>query len=51
MDRFGNPETLMEFPIIPGGVFREGGDEGPDRVVFDVMGRFCGILTHRGGEG
>lgn len=49
-----NPNNLYEFPIIRNDqgqfVFMpQGGDQGPDRVVFDGdTGYFAGVFTHRG---
>ncbi|KAN0077405.1 Ribonuclease/ribotoxin [Elaphomyces granulatus] len=40
--------TMIEYPLVQGGVYR-GGDPGPDRVIFDGVTRaFIGVLTHRG---
>ncbi|GIZ48158.1 hypothetical protein CKM354_001123100 [Cercospora kikuchii] len=55
-DRRINVNRLMEFPLLRNefGVFvgfREGLEQGPDRVVFDGRtGRFAGVFTHRGEE-
>ncbi|KAN0077377.1 Ribonuclease/ribotoxin [Elaphomyces granulatus] len=40
--------TMIEYPLVQGGVYR-GGNPGPDRVIFDGVTRaFIGVLTHRG---
>jgi hypothetical protein len=44
-----NTNNLIEFPLVQGGVFRDGFPAGQDRVIIDAAtGAFAGVLTHRG---
>jgi len=44
-----NINDLIEFPLVQGGVFRNGFPAGQDRVIIDAArGTFAGVLTHRG---
>ncbi|KAF9790604.1 ribonuclease T1 [Thelephora terrestris] len=44
--------TFYEFPILASGAPFDGSTSpGPDRVVFDNSGGFCGCITHTGASG
>ncbi|KAF9790608.1 ribonuclease T1 [Thelephora terrestris] len=44
--------TFYEFPILASGALFNGSTgPGPDRVVYDNSGGFCGCITHTGATG
>ncbi|KAK5823534.1 Ribonuclease/ribotoxin [Linnemannia elongata] len=42
--------NLIQFPLRMGGSY-SGGPPGPDRVVYQKDGKFCGCMTHFGALG
>ncbi|KAJ6471080.1 guanyl-specific ribonuclease C2 [Mycena vitilis] len=43
--------TAYEFPILPDAIFNGSTGPGPDRVILNGSGDYCGVLTHTGASG